>query len=241
MTQQAIDFGVLDPATTEVFGKDTHHVLLRGQKGGEQNWPYAPEVLQRRDNTFRAALGIVIRPVHCNVWERALAVTQTTGVTDLFELCHLMKDSVDCNSLSKYEVVLLQMRRPAAPQGVEWNCPGGVVDIGESSDVTVVREGGEETQLTALAKSSLFSNLQFSSGVYREMYDIYAMLCVGWPQISAAEGIVSYDAILLRQFSKFVKEEHRVDITTWGYCGVDGKVIMGVNEIIRRFAEIGIR
>ena len=241
-TKRDIDFGVLDPATTEVYGADDgHFVLLRSQAGGERGWPYPPEVIQRRDNTVHAELAVTVRvsPERASCIDWGAEEIRNLGPGNGFATAHSAlrhevadADAFSPDKLNHLELVLIKMLRPAAPKGVEWNAPGGVVELGEDPTGGMLREFAAEAKgMRILGASTLWPYLQFVSGTFRESYGISVVLAVGDPRISQKEGALEWKVIALPQALETCLEWNAQDRGNADYCGVDGKIIMALQAV----------
>lgn len=234
-----IDFGVLDPQTTEVVeyvspeGRPNHHVMLFGRQ--EPPWPYPPEVVQRRNNNFHAGLCVTFIVNPEEPWDLAatgIAANPNSGFSGvLFELC--VQGFLDPHDLkNQIHLFLMKMLRPAAPKGVEWNAPGGVLNLREDSQQGMLREFAEEVKgMKVLGSSMLFHNLQFTSGVYRELYDIGIALAYGQPSFGEDEGGLEFKTVPLRQALHWAMTQNEVPLESPAYCGVDGKIIMALQKM----------
>lgn len=240
------DYGVLDPATTQVLEfPDGFHRLLRGEKGGRMNWPYPPEVLQRRNNQFRAALGILVVPNIMKLGMRSdfeaccqdFARTPGGAPADFFDFCMAMEmKGVDV--FYGLEFFLVKMKRPGAPQGVEWNAPGGIAKLGEKVGETHLREIREETSGTSvIASSLLLRNTQYASGCYREWYDLYACLAPFAGGITSEEGALEWTTVPLASGQLQFERWAAVPPEDPACCWVDGKVILGAELICSRLEQ----
>lgn len=244
--KSTIDFGILNPETTEVYGPDDgYHVLLRGQQG---DWPYRPEVLQRRNNNFDASIIIPIRVRGADIQDikhaNHLEIGQELGPQyDFFDVCAALFERWPTEFKEKQkqlEVRLVRMRRPGAPDGLEWNAPGGVVRVSSESSVqAALREISEEVdELDVLAFSPLFWNTQFASGAYRESNTIFVALVAGAATINPDEGAVAKVWIPLATSIRETLAPIAPQPSTVTNCsGVDGKVVMGLQHVIDRLME----
>lgn len=234
--RSSIDVGVLDPERTEIYGPDDgYHVLLRGQRGGPRGWPYRPEVVQRRTGQFGAVLNVTLL-LNAD-GERFLAEAEkiahvrrgwSVGIRDFQES---LLPHQPLGFSQPFDLFLIKMLRPAAPQGVEWNAPGGIAEAGESSSTSAERELREEAGgLEILAQSLLCQHLQFSSGVYREWYDIYAVLARGEPHLAVAEGALETTRIPLTVVWRWIREQQSFPPEDPRCCWVDGKILLALTH-----------
>lgn len=232
-----INYGVLNPETTAVYGSpESFHVLLRGQKG-DAGCPYSPEVVQRRNNTFHAVLGITLRWVN-----PPNPLPPPWGEeTDLEKAClgsGTFRFPEDESVLTPHELelVLMKMPRPGAPQGVESNATGGAVSAKEDVTGAMLRKHKEELLGMSVIASSIISPFeQYCSGAYREWYTLGVVLAVGEPAPSPdeqARGIVS---IPLPMAMDWIAEQNARSQVGADFCAVDGKVSHGLLLMARRF------
>lgn len=243
-TMSDIDFGTLDPQSTVVMPEEgSYHVLLRGEAGkGQHPWPYPPEVLQRRNNTTHAELAITIRlkpELAANLPEKRLD-SLGPGITlhDALKKARVVKPSIGRPSLSHrdFELILIKMLRPAAPQGVEWNAPGGVVELKEDPTEGMLREFSEEAHgMRVLGHHCLFPFVQFSSGVYRESYGISLVFAHGNPKINRDEGALEWKAVPLNRADWIYEEATNQEDPL--FCAVDGKIVMAL-PLVRSSLDI---
>ncbi|MBI3255653.1 MAG: hypothetical protein HYZ63_01660 [Candidatus Andersenbacteria bacterium] len=223
----------MNPETTEVFGSpESFHVLLRGQKG-DAGCPYPPEVVQRRNNTFGAVLGITLRwvnppdplPVPYGVEKDLLACLLDTRFVE----------SGNPLGSSDLELVLMKMPRPAAPKGVEWNAPGGVLNLKEDVTGGMLREHKEELLGMRVIASSIVSPFeQYCSGTYRESYSLGVVLAVGEPRPSPSEQARGIKLVPWRHVLTWIENQNGNSPSSVSFCGVDGKVEHGLFKFAKQ-------
>ncbi len=223
MNASGLNLGVLNPATAQIFGSTEGLFVLARGVHGEGGCPYVPEFLQRRNNTFAAALGITLR------WTNPPnPLTEPWDVKrDLFEChrwgCHAEDEGI--LPLEELEVVFIKMPRPAAPQGSEWNAPGGVLKIGEDAGGGMTREWKEELLgMQVLATTVLPGVQQYASGSFREWYQLGFVLAIGEPKPSPKEKAQGVICVPLKKTLAWIEEQNGRDPRSLDYCGVDGKI-----------------
>jgi hypothetical protein len=243
-TNEQVDFGVLDPKTTEVLEfPNGFHRFLRCEKGGPMHWPYPPELLQRRKNQHRAALGILVEP-HPERLMTILPLLDSclhehkfqSEPVDFFDFCRsLHRKGADV--LWDLRCVLIKMQRPGTPQGWEWDAPGGIAEPKEWAGAHIRKIREEMPGTTIVASSLLFQNVQFASGCLKEWYDIHVVLVPRVIGINQEEGAGDVTYVCIGEAQETFERWAAVSPEDPSCSWVDGKVILGVERILSRFSK----